>query len=273
MMKKFFSKRTGRLGQIGSLRSRSTHEVFNQSQPFQNVDILQSDRALVDSLRFSEKTCTIDWGHLKAYSIESGSSQLIDAADLAEKNKPVLKQFDVYGRRIDVVDYHAAYHTLMSHGIEHGVTGYGFKENKSGSQMMRAAMIYMQNQVEPGHCCPLVMTAAAIPVLKRAAGHSSWINTFVEKVYSYKYDPTNAPIEQKQGVTLGMSMTEKQGGSDVRANTTAATPIEAGKVGIGAAYNLVGHKVINMVNRSSQCISSQCIALSGLLRPQCATAF
>ena len=222
----------------------TSHEVFNQAKPFQNIDILRSDPALQGSLEYAEKNGSkIDWKHLDAYSVKTGGAKLMDAADLAEKNRPVLRQFDNYGRRIDVAEYHQAYHDLMSHGIGHGTCGYGFKVNTPGSQMMRASLIYMQNQLEPGHCCPLVMTAAGIPVLQRVASASPWLQTFVDKIFAFQYDPTNAPIEQKRGVTLGMSMTEKQGGSDVRANTTVATPIETGKTGIGAAYSLVGHKV------------------------------
>lgn len=221
----------------------SSHEVFNQAKPFQNVNVLRSDPALVSSLELSEqKGSKIDWRHLDEYSVLTGSAKLMEAADLAEKNRPVLRQFDNYGRRIDCAEYHHTYHDLMSHGIQHGVCGIGFKNAQPGSQMMRAALIYMQNQLEAGHCCPLVMTAAGIPVLQRVTQASPWLKTFVDKIFTFQYDPSNAPIEQKKGVTLGMSMTEKQGGSDVRANTTLATPLEQGKAGIGAAYSLVGHK-------------------------------
>eukprot|EP01033_Poteriospumella_lacustris_P003077 gene3077-2254_t len=233
----------------------TSHEVFNQAKPFQNIDILRSDPALQGSLEYAEKNGSkIDWKHLDAYSVKTGGAKLMDAADLAEKNRPVLRQFDNYGRRIDVAEYHQAYHDLMSHGIGHGTCGYGFKVNTPGSQMMRASLIYMQNQLEPGHCCPLVMTAAGIPVLQRVASASPWLQSFVDKIFAFQYDPTNAPIEQKRGVTLGMSMTEKQGGSDVRANTTVATPIETGKTGIGAAYSLVGHKdkLADRANASSE---------------------
>jgi putative acyl-CoA dehydrogenase len=221
----------------------SSHEVLNQAKPFQNVNIFRSDPALVESLEYSEKKGNkIDWKHLDSYSIKTGGAKLMETADLAEKNRPVLRQFDNYGRRIDCAEYHHAYHELMSHGISHGVSGFGFKVNAPGSQMMRASLIYMENQLEAGHCCPLVMTAAGIPVLQRVASASPWLKSFVDKIFSFEYDPSDAPIEQKKGVTLGMSMTEKQGGSDVRANTTIATPLESGNTGIGAAYSLVGHK-------------------------------
>jgi putative acyl-CoA dehydrogenase len=107
---------------------------------------------------------------------------------------------------------------------------------------MRAALIYLENQLEAGHCCPIVMTAAAIPVFQRVS-HIPWIKSFVDKILVQDYDGSNAPIEHKRAVTIGMSMTEKQGGSDVRANTTFAKPVKVGETGIGAAYHLVGHKV------------------------------
>lgn len=264
----------------------TSHDVFNQAKPFQNIDILRSDPALKESLEYAEKHGSkLDWKHLDTYSIKTGNIKLMEAADLAEKNRPVLRQFDNYGRRIDCAEYHQAYHDLMDHGIGHGVCGYGFKENSAGSQLMRASMIYMQNQLEAGHCCPLVMTAAGIPVLKRVSGASPWLKSFVDKILTYQYDPSNAPIEKKRGVTLGMSMTEKQGGSDVRANTTVATPIEIGKTGIGAAYSLVGHKVcfktqfsikpvLQHVKGISYVFLFFCINLhSGLLLHQCVMHF
>jgi putative acyl-CoA dehydrogenase len=141
---------------------------------------------------------------------------------------------------------------LMAHGLGSGCASYGFNrqgETHSGSQVMRAALMYLENQVEPGHCCPIVMTAAAIPVLQRAASQSQWVQRgFLDKILAQGYDGRDLPVEQKSAVTMGMSMTEKQGGSDVRANKTLATPLVAGQTGIGAAYSLVGHKVCFLYN-------------------------
>jgi len=222
----------------------ATHEVFNQSRPFVNVDLLQSDVPLMSCLKSMNGGHPIDFELLSKFGKLSGSPELFEASDLAEKNRPTLRQFDNYGRRIDVAEYHPTYHQLMSHGLSHGCAAYGFREAKPGSQITRAALMYMENQVEAGHCCPIVMTAAGIPVLQKVAHVHPWLKLFVEKIFAQQYDPRNLPIDQKTGVTLGMSMTEKQGGSDVRANTTLATPVESGKTGIGAAYSLVGHKVI-----------------------------
>lgn len=181
---------------------------------------------------------------LDRYGEICGSSESVKHAMLAEKNKPVLQQFDVHGRRVDVVDFHGSYHVLMSQGLKNGVSGFGHATNSLGSHTARAALIYMENQLEPGHCCPLVMTTAAVPPLKR------WNMTeYVDKLCAFDYDPRDVPIEAKNAITAGMSMTEKQGGSDVRANTTMATPEDMSSTGNGAAYRLVGHKVLDITIR------------------------
>lgn len=214
-----------------SSSSVATHTVFNQSTPLQKINVFKSDPALVDSVKVFGGTHV---PHLHEYGVTSGKEDIMNAAELAEKNKPTLRQFDNYGRRIDVAEYHNSYHTIMRHGLENGCAGHGFKHNITGSHVTRAALIYMENQIEPGHCCPIVMTAAAIPVFKRADG----VQQYAEQITSQKYDPRDVPMAQKAGITVGMSMTEKQGGSDVRANTTTAVPLG------GNAFSLTGHKVI-----------------------------
>jgi len=210
----------------------ATHTVFNQSTPLQNINVFKSDPALVDSVKVFGGTHV---PHLHEYGVRSGKDDIMSAAELAEKNKPTLRQFDNYGRRIDVAEYHDSYHTIMKHGLENGCAGHGFKHDTAGSHVSRAALIYMENQVEPGHCCPIVMTAAAIPVFKRAEG----VQQYADQITSQQYDPRDVPMAQKAGITIGMSMTEKQGGSDVRANTTTAVPI----AGTDNAFSLTGHKV------------------------------
>jgi putative acyl-CoA dehydrogenase len=175
---------------------------------------------------------------VEEYGQACGSLENSHHANLAEKNKPTLKQFDSYGRRIDVIEFHDSYHHLMRQGLSSGVSGYGHLIEEKGSHITRAALLFMQNQLEPGHCCPLVMTTAAVMPLKKWGR-----DDLVKKLLALDYDPRNVPIEKKRAITAGMSMTEKQGGSDVRANTTLATPINANKLGNGQAYSLTGHKV------------------------------
>ncbi len=234
-------------------RRFSTHEVFNQARLFEDVDLYQSDRALQRCLAsMTVNSQGIDGTsheeHLKLRGISSGTAKMMRLADTAEENKPILRQFDRNGRRIDVIDYHDSYHFLMRDGIEGGVTSYGHTndwEENGDSHVVRAGLMYMQNQVEPGHCCPLVMTSAVIPVLQAAQDQSNGtrdstdVSYWLEKLLSGKYDGSNQPMEAKEGVTIGMSMTEKQGGSDVRANTTTAEVSEEGGAG---GYTLRGHK-------------------------------
>mmetsp|Transcript_26721 Transcript_26721/g.44666 ORF Transcript_26721/g.44666 Transcript_26721/m.44666 type:complete len:685 (+) Transcript_26721:53-2107(+) len=206
-----------------SADSHYTHEVFNQATYLEDFDVYESDSALRESIiKFGASH--ID--HLQNFGHISGTSSVIQTAMMAESNRPVLKQFDTFGRRIDVVDYHHAYHKIMSHAISNGAAGHGFRHHgTAGSQVARAALIYMENQIEPGHCCPVVMTAAAIPVFRRYPGFED----LVEKLTSNVYDPRDVPMSEKRGITIGMSMTEKQGGSDVRANTTIAVPATAAR--------------------------------------------
>eukprot|EP01038_Epipyxis_sp_PR26KG_P010382 gene10382-13946_t len=222
----------------------------NQSQPFTNIDLYLSDPILINlSSRLVNNGGGIKLNSvsklMQDYGIKSGSSNMMMIADEAERNIPILKQYDIYGRRIDEIDYHPSYHKLMTHGIENGSAAFGynqFPENKNSfysiSHIIRAAFIYMENQLEPGHCCPIVMTAAAIPLLKRY----NILPNALKKIYDQKYDSRHIPMEDKFGITIGMSMTEKQGGSDVRSNITIAKPLDPSKTGHGQAYIINGHK-------------------------------
>jgi putative acyl-CoA dehydrogenase len=216
---------------------KSTHKVFNQSSPLENINVFYSDPSLITYLEGNLSQEQMN--ELSDFGISAGTRELNKVADLAEKNRPVLRQFDQYGNRIDEVEYHSAYHTLMDFALFNGVAAHGFRVNKNKSHLFRSAKGYMENQVEPGHMCPVTMTCAAIPVLQKNPG----MEKVVSKIFSQAYDFRNLPMEEKTGVTIGMSMTEKQGGSDVRANTTIASPEIPGRTGQGEAYLLNGHKV------------------------------
>ena len=151
----------------------------------------------------------------------------------AHRDRPRLRTHDRFGARIDRVEFHPNYHLLMQAAVEHGVAGLSWQEQPApGAHVARAALSYLHHQVEPGTSCPLTMTHAAIPALRRQPLLSEW----ADKAAAPHYDPNEVPIADKLGVTLGMGMTEKQGGSDVRANTTRAVKLD------GDDYALTGHK-------------------------------
>ncbi|WP_394221263.1 acyl-CoA dehydrogenase family protein [Alteromonas gracilis] len=159
---------------------------------------------------------------------------LMTHGELANKNKPTLHTFDRYGRRIDNVEFHPSYHALMKSAMQHNVHNYSWQnEGIEGSHTVRAALMYMHYQAESGTSCPLTMTHAAIPAMR----YGSHLPTYyLDKTIHGEYDPRALPSEQKAGLTIGMGMTEKQGGSDVRRNTTTATKQPDG------SYSIVGHK-------------------------------
>ena len=218
----------------------ATHKVFNQANPLEGFSLFENDPGLQRSLVASNANCARSLEALQKFGAKSGSKEMMNLADRAEKNLPALKQFDRNGRRQDVIEYDPSYHLLMTHSIEAGCTNWGYQEeNKNDkSHVTRASLMYMANQLEPGHCCPVVMTSAAIPILGSVPGYEDWHAKLLQPVY----DGENKPISDKAGVTLGMSMTEKQGGSDVRANTTRALPMDSRDVGNAARYELWGHK-------------------------------
>jgi putative acyl-CoA dehydrogenase len=159
---------------------------------------------------------------------------LMDHGELANKNKPVLHTFDRYGRRTDNIEFHPSYHALMESAMQHNVHNYSWKhEGIDGAHTIRAALMYMHYQAESGTSCPLTMTHAAIPAMRYGKSLPPY---YLDKTINGKYDPRAIPASQKQGLTIGMGMTEKQGGSDVRRNTTKASKQTDG------SYSILGHK-------------------------------
>ncbi len=172
-------------------------------------------------------------GAIDAYGALTGG-ELVAEGFAANENKPRLKTFDRYGRRTDEVEFHPSYHRLMEAAMRHGVNGFAWRnQNRVGAHVARAAIMYLGTQADAGICCPMSMTHAAIPALRHAPGLAE---KWIPKLISQHYDPRSIPMEEKSGCTIGMGMTEKQGGSDVRANTTRATRLADG------SYEIVGHK-------------------------------
>jgi putative acyl-CoA dehydrogenase len=211
-----------------------THEVFNQSPPYENVDLYATDTPLMEAVRANGGAG--ERAPLSAFGRHWGSAAMIALGRQANENPPLLHAFDAKGFRSDTVEFHPAYHRLMGESIAAGLHASTWSENgrhaPSPSEVLRAARFYMAAQVETGHLCPITMTRAALAAL---AAEPALLAKIAPKMLSRSYDATFRPWWQKSGMTLGMGMTEKQGGTDVRANTTTATPD-------GEGYSLVGHK-------------------------------
>jgi putative acyl-CoA dehydrogenase len=213
-----------------------THEVINVGRELVDVDLYRQDAALVEAVQ-REGAAWAD-AALGEFGRLAGSADYLELGVQANQNPPVLDTHDRFGRRVDLVKFHPAYHQLMRSAIEHGLHSSPWTDPRPGAHVARAAHTYLQTQVEAGHGCPITMTFASVPALQTTpALAAAWLPKITARIY----DPRNVPDGQKQGLTIGMAMTEKQGGSDVRANTTRAYPLGAGE-GPGAPYELVGHK-------------------------------
>ena len=213
----------------------ATHEVTNQPPPLLPYDAYVTDLPLRDALKQQGGT----WAD--AFLSDFGKcvgNEMMALGFLANENKPVFKPYDRFGHRIDEVEFHPAYHRLMELGLQHGTANFSWRHaDTAGAHVARAALMYLHTQADQGTSCPLTMTHAAIPVLRQSANLSaSWL----PRILSTEYDPRHVPAWQKNANTIGMGMTEKQGGSDVRANTTRADPVSAS--GPDQLYQLVGHK-------------------------------
>ncbi len=212
-----------------------SHEVINAPPLFAGRNLYAEDRPLREAARLHGG----DWVEepLSALGGAAGSEEVLQWGDDANRYAPELQTFDRFGRRLDEVKFHPAYHRLMELAMEHRIHSIGWKEKRDGKHVAHAAMLALFSQAEAGTMCPISMTYASVPALRRQADvAAAWIAKIVDGVY----DAPLRPIAEKRGVTVGMAMTEKQGGSDVRANTTRAAPLGGG--GPGAEYRLVGHK-------------------------------
>jgi len=212
-----------------------THVVDNQPPEFAPRDLWATDRALREAV--AREGGESFESRLAAYGALAGD-ELYRLSFDAHRDRPRLRTHDRFGHRIDTVEFHPNYHRILQAALEHGVAGLSWSEPVPGSHVARAALSYLHHQVEPGTSCPLTMTHAAVPVLRHAPALREW----ADKVAASRYDARDVPIADKAGVTLGMGMTEKQGGSDVRANTTTATPLSADGAASRQEYSLVGHK-------------------------------
>ena len=220
----------------------TTHEVLNQSPPFEDVNLFTSDRALMEAVNREGGGAAVK--RLTAFGQTCGSAAAFERGRLANENPPRLKPFDGKGHRLDIVEFHPAYHECMAVSVAEGLhcsawdqlAGNGAKAVQAAN-VTRSAGCYMAIQMEAGHQCPITMTNAAVPtLLLQPEIAAEWL----PKILTREYDKSFKPVSAKRGATIGMGMTEKQGGTDVRANTTTALPTGAG--GPGAEYIVTGHK-------------------------------
>jgi putative acyl-CoA dehydrogenase len=229
----------GRMKQTAEPRPTSawaaTHEVFNQSRPLVDYNVYDGDTPLREAVRRHGA----GWAEpmLSAHGARTGSAEVIEWGFLANAYEPEFRSHDRQGNRVDFVRYHESYHRLMALALEAGMHASPWTDPRPGAHVARAAQGYLQAQVDAGHGCPLTMTFASVPTLRATPKIAE---EWLPKVLQRAYDPRNCPYPDKRALTIGMGMTEKQGGSDVRANTTCAFAL--GQRGAGEAYELVGHK-------------------------------
>ena len=220
---------------MNNLYYAETHEVTNRVAPLQDHNSYLIDLPLQQAI----KAHGAAWSEAELTQLGQvvGSAEVIEWGVLANKHKPSLMTHDSNGYRVDEVVFHPAYHQLMQLSLQHGVHSSHWTDVKIGAHVARAAKSYLITQVEAGHGCPITMTSAAIPALKLQPDiYQQW----ADKIMACNYDQRNVPYMDKSALTIGMAMTEKQGGSDVRTNTTRAYPVE--EQGPGQLYRLVGHK-------------------------------
>ncbi|MEQ8557514.1 MAG: acyl-CoA dehydrogenase family protein [Henriciella sp.] len=212
------------------LSDLETHTVTNQPPPFEDVNLYETDRAMRDAV--TAFGGALHAGKLSAFGETCGRAETQRWARQANENPPKLKSFDRYGHRLDEVEFHPAYHELMALGLDSGISGAAWEASEAG-HVLHGAMMMLMMQADAGVTCPMSMTYACVAALKADPDIAA---TWTPRVTAQSYDPRFIPASEKTGVTIGMAMTEKQGGSDVRANTTKAEPAGDG------GYILTGHK-------------------------------
>jgi putative acyl-CoA dehydrogenase len=213
-----------------------THEVLNQAPPLEGYNVFEADVVLLEALRREGGA----WAESQAAELGArcGRADVIRLGVQANENPPRLRTHDRFGNRIDEVDFHPAWHELMELGIGAGLHALPWREPRAGAHVARGAMFMLLAQVEAGVGCPISMTYSAIPALRV---QPELADEWEPRLTSLSYDGERlVPAPDKKGALCGMAMTEKQGGSDVRANTTTATPVNGG--GAGGEYEITGHK-------------------------------
>jgi putative acyl-CoA dehydrogenase len=215
-----------------------THTVANQAPPLEGIDVFASNLPLVEATRREGAGWVIERASALGTIVGGGAGGgPFLWGRLANENKPVLRTHDRYGNRIDEVEFHPAWHKLMKLGVEHELHALPWRSKEPAAHAARAALYMTAMQAEAGFCCPITMTFAVLPALR---AQPELLEEWGPLVTATSYDPSLVPASEKGSAIAGMAMTEKQGGSDVKANTTVARPLNGG--GPGAEYELTGHK-------------------------------
>jgi len=212
-----------------------THAVENQPPPFEEVNLFDTDAALREGVAREGA----GWAEpaLRRYGALCGGREMQRLGRLANEFAPQLRTHDRFGHRIDEVEFHPAWHALMDTAVAAGLHNLPWREPRAGAQVARAALLFLHAQAEAGSCCPLTMTFAALPALRH---QPEVLAAWEPRLLATEYDPRPAPASQKRAALIGMAMTEKQGGSDLRTNSTRARAL--GRGGPGTEYALEGHK-------------------------------
>lgn len=214
-----------------------THDIRNQVADLCDYNLYSSDLALTEAVQREGAgwhDCT-----LRSQGEQLGRAEMMALADLANRHPPTLRTHDRNGHRIDVVDFHPAWHTLLEQLRRAGLHALPWMQPGDGAHAARAAGYYLHAQIEAGSLCPTTMTFAAIPVLQQETELFAALRT---RLFAREYDGRDLPMMQKRSLLIGMGMTEKQGGSDVRSNASIAVPMDPLREGRGQAYLLSGHK-------------------------------
>jgi putative acyl-CoA dehydrogenase len=211
------------------------HEVVNQPPPLVDYNVFEADTPLVEAVRREGA----DWAEQRISTVGeyAGSEHAQSLGRLANENGPKLRTHDRYGHRVDEVEFHPAWHELLGKSVEYELHSSPWKDSRPGAHVARGAAFMCMSQAEAGVGCPISMTYSVIPALRTQPELAA---EWEPRILSSRYDPRNGPAPKKSGALAGMGMTEKQGGTDVRANTTVARPVNGG--GAGAEYELTGHK-------------------------------
>ncbi|WP_017525170.1 isovaleryl-CoA dehydrogenase [Pusillimonas noertemannii] len=212
----------------------STHEVENQVPELGDYNLYESDPALREAV--AREGASAREHEFIEYGAWLGTAEAAELARQANANPPWAERFDRRGFRVDKVHFHPAWHVFMGKAFSWGMHCGAWSSAEPGPQVARAAFYLLHGQIEAGTLCPLTMTSAAIPLLGREVLYES----LRPLLFSRVYDPSDSPLQAKKSMLVGMGMTEKQGGSDLRSTTTRAIPL--GKGGRGADYSLIGHK-------------------------------